>query len=202
MAKKRRLTGAIRDDIHTHVRRESGVGKRVNDALQDFREYVVKCWIDWADVAYKAAKEITLPDACFRKAGTNETVDFFKFYADTGSWEYPEKYTSVILGELSIIRGTNCNQFHSRHLTKPQIAEIKRLGRAWDAAREAAAVLNRDLGSVLSSNTTVEGLISDFPQCEQFAKQFLNPEKDQQTSLVVPGAHARIRKALRAGATS
>lgn len=195
MAAKRRLTISIRNDIRVHLLREAGTAQSEENALQHFREYVVKCWIEWATSVYKANAE-TLPECCVT-TGCPGTLDFRDFYAGTGTWEYPKGYTSTDILSLKRVKGTGIRAFNTRHMTKLQVSSMKALGKAWDKAGETHKKLSQDLDSVLLCNTTVEGLIDDLPQCEPFAKQFLNPKKDQHTALLIPGAHSRIRKALK-----
>lgn len=196
MAAKRRLTISIRDDIRIHLLREAGTAQAEKDALQEFREYVVGCWINWATSVYKAHAE-TLPGCCITTE-TCKRLDFSKFYAGTGDWQDPKNFCDIDLSTLKRVNGTSVRAFNSRHMNRVEVATVKALGKAWDKADDAHSKLAQDLDSVLLCNTTVEGLIDDLPQCEPFAKQFLNPKKDQHTALLIPGAHARIRKALKA----
>lgn len=194
---KRRLTGAIRQDIHNHLRRNSGLPVKEEEALKALRTYIAVCWYEWA--TGKTDRIERLPGTCYVDADYFDYLCCSNFYAGSDSIKVGRFLGARDVARV-IIKGLGTNNYKPRNMSLEQMKEVKRLGKDWDDAKAATKTFVSDLGSVLSSNTTVEGLIDDLPQCAEFAKQFLNPKRDQQTSLVVPGAHKRIRKALRDGA--
>lgn len=195
---KRRLTGAIRHDIQIHLRRNSGLPVKEEEALRALRSYIAVCWYEWATGI--TARIDRLPEVCYIRAEYSDSMRFHDFYAGSGAYQDAVNFVGSRDMDIKIFSGLAAESYHPRHMTVAQIKQVKRLGKAWDYAQESLKAFTNDLDSILSSNTTVEGLIDDLPQCAEFAKQFLNPKRDQQTSLVVPGAHKRIRAALRAAA--
>ncbi len=196
---KRRLTGASRRDVAVHLLRESKLVEQQARALKAAREYLVECWLKWARDAKALGVKAGLPKTCFKVNPHPRPMSMHNFYNELGSYEYAHDHTDEDIRSQGFLRGTEASLYHPRMMSPEQVKELKKLGKAWDSCKDEARSFQNDVESVLASNTTVEGLIEDLPACEPFAKQFLNPKRDQQTSLVVPGAHRRIRKQLKDG---